>query len=284
MPLSGHQKHLWRRAFTQLVINVLLHRYLWSPTIGWINSCTRIQDPEFAALNAVLAKTVSLCTKLNHSGNIATVRALLSKIISQFIDESTTIYTNFGRFIQLGKPIYINHGWWFLYLGGPCTDWTYMVRLITEHHLQEASQRTDLLTKPLLIKKNAWIGAEAAILPGVTIGEKPSRRNKIRTRKYHRRECPRSLHQKDHLKIPTSSSRSASPWNLDGREKVNALPTLAQTSTLNVAQKHADSAPAPYYQELNTPQPANADRKLPYKKAAHDRPPIPNQRPPKDSD
>lgn len=28
-----------------------------------------------------------------------------------------------------------------------------------------------MITKPIIIKKNAWIGAAATILPGVTIGE-----------------------------------------------------------------------------------------------------------------
>ena len=32
-------------------------------------------------------------------------------------------------------------------------------------------QRKELDLKPVLIKKNAWIGAKATILPGVTVGE-----------------------------------------------------------------------------------------------------------------
>ena len=41
----------------------------------------------------------------------------------------------------------------------------------TENHPLEPAHRRDLLTQPILIKKNAWIGAGATILPGVTIGE-----------------------------------------------------------------------------------------------------------------
>jgi len=138
-----------------------------------------INDPEFVAVNEVVISTLSLCSKLNQSGDIATVRALLSEIIGQSIDESTTIfppfYTNFGRFIQLGHHIFINHDCSFLDLGGITVEDHVLigpkVKLITENHPQEPSQRRDLLTKPILIKKNAWIGAGATILPGVTIGE-----------------------------------------------------------------------------------------------------------------
>ncbi len=45
------------------------------------------------------------------------------------------------------------------------------VSLITENHPLNPEERKGLAGKPILIKKNAWIGANATILPGVTIGE-----------------------------------------------------------------------------------------------------------------
>ena len=45
------------------------------------------------------------------------------------------------------------------------------VNLITENHPADPAKRKLLDLKPILIKKNAWIGAGASILPGVTIGE-----------------------------------------------------------------------------------------------------------------
>ncbi|MFN7326937.1 MAG: DapH/DapD/GlmU-related protein [Chitinophagales bacterium] len=138
-----------------------------------------VQDPAFAAVNEVVLQTISLCAKLNQSGDLSTVRQLLSEITGQAIDASTTIfppfYTNFGRFIQLGKHIFINHDCSFLDLGGIILEDHVLigpkVKLITENHPLEPAQRRDLLTQPILIKKNAWIGAGATILPGVTIGE-----------------------------------------------------------------------------------------------------------------
>ena len=43
--------------------------------------------------------------------------------------------------------------------------------LITENHPLNPSDRKSLICKPILIRRNAWIGAAATILPGVTIGE-----------------------------------------------------------------------------------------------------------------
>jgi acetyltransferase-like isoleucine patch superfamily enzyme len=43
--------------------------------------------------------------------------------------------------------------------------------LITENHPTDPSKRKTLVCKPIVIKRNAWIGAAATILPGITIGE-----------------------------------------------------------------------------------------------------------------
>jgi acetyltransferase-like isoleucine patch superfamily enzyme len=45
------------------------------------------------------------------------------------------------------------------------------VNLITENHPLNPADRRALICKPIVIKRNAWIGAGATILPGVTIGE-----------------------------------------------------------------------------------------------------------------
>ena len=45
------------------------------------------------------------------------------------------------------------------------------VNIITENHPLDPKERKNLLLKSVLIRRNAWIGAGATILPGVTIGE-----------------------------------------------------------------------------------------------------------------
>jgi acetyltransferase-like isoleucine patch superfamily enzyme len=45
------------------------------------------------------------------------------------------------------------------------------VNLVTENHPLDPTDRRALICKPIIIKRKAWIGAGATILPGVTIGE-----------------------------------------------------------------------------------------------------------------
>ncbi len=45
------------------------------------------------------------------------------------------------------------------------------VNLTSENHPLDPADRKTVILQPILIKRNAWIGAGATILPGVTIGE-----------------------------------------------------------------------------------------------------------------
>ena len=136
-------------------------------------------DPEIGKLWAVVDQTIRLSVDLINSTNIKTTREVLSTIIGKPIKENTTIFTpfhtNFGRHIQLGENVFINHGCSFLDLGGIIIEDDVLigpqVKLITENHSVDPQKRKDLELKSIRIKKNAWIGAGATILPGVTIGE-----------------------------------------------------------------------------------------------------------------
>src|SRR5204863_5887826 len=95
------------------------------------------------------------------------------------LDKSTTIFapffTNFGRFIQIGKNVFINHACTFLDMGGITIEDDVLigpkVNLITENHPLDPANRKALIVKPIVVKRNAWIGAAATVMPGVTIGE-----------------------------------------------------------------------------------------------------------------
>lgn len=45
------------------------------------------------------------------------------------------------------------------------------VNLVTINHPISPAQRRSTVSKPIVIKKGAWIGVAATILPGVTVGE-----------------------------------------------------------------------------------------------------------------
>jgi len=128
----------------------------------------------------VVARTIRLCSEMNASAtDVNQVRTKLSEIIGTEIDESTAIfppfYTNFGKFISLGKNVFINHACSFLDLGGITIEDDVMigprVNLTSENHPLDPTDRKTVILQAIVIKRNAWIGAGATILPGVTIGE-----------------------------------------------------------------------------------------------------------------
>ncbi|AIK96628.1 sugar O-acetyltransferase [Candidatus Paracaedibacter acanthamoebae] len=139
----------------------------------------RFNDPEYSKITAVVNMTIKLSPQLNTATDTDQIRHYLSEIIGTKIDDSTTIfapfYTNFGRFIQIGKNVFINHACSFLDMGGITIEDEVLigpkVNLITENHPLNPNDRQALITKPVTIKRKAWIGANATILPGVTIGE-----------------------------------------------------------------------------------------------------------------
>lgn len=134
---------------------------------------------EFSKVYEIVNETIAASVQLNSSSNTAEIRERLSAIIGKTIDQSTTVFTpfhtNFGKHISIGKNVFINHGCSFLDLGGITIEDNALigpkVNLITENHPTDPTQRKSLILHPILIKKNAWIGAGATILPGVTIGE-----------------------------------------------------------------------------------------------------------------
>lgn len=139
----------------------------------------RIDDPDYDHINKIVNRTIGLSQKLNSSTDINAVRDLLGEITGKKIDESTTIfapfYTNFGKFTSIGKNVFINHACSFLDMGGITIEDKVLigprVNLVTENHPLDPEDRRALITSPIILKQNAWIGAGATILPGVTIGE-----------------------------------------------------------------------------------------------------------------
>jgi acetyltransferase-like isoleucine patch superfamily enzyme len=138
-----------------------------------------LNDPQYYEISKVISRTLKLSQLLNTATDICSIREILSEIIGTKIDESTTIftpfYTNFGAFTSIGKNVFINHACSFLDMGGITLEDDVLigpkVNLITENHPIDPRDRKALLTKPIVIKRNAWVGAGATILPGVTIGE-----------------------------------------------------------------------------------------------------------------
>ena len=136
-------------------------------------------DPEFFKLAEVAERAMDILVDLNSSRTIKDIRKHLGHLLGYEVDESTTLYaplsSNYGKNIRLGKNVFINQNCQILDLGGVTIDDNVMigprVNILSETHPLEPQTRATLIAKPIHIKQNAWIGAGATILPGVTVGE-----------------------------------------------------------------------------------------------------------------
>ena len=136
-------------------------------------------DPEAYRLREASFASKVLLIQMNNSADPKEIRGLLSQITGSNMDESTTVFTplyiNYGKNTRIGKNVFINFDCVFLDLGCITIEDNVLiapkVSLLSEGHPIEPQKRQSLSVAPIRIKKNAWIGANATILPGVTIGE-----------------------------------------------------------------------------------------------------------------
>ena len=138
------------------------------------------QDPQYYKIRAVIDEAQKILFKLNTAYHEEQeVRDLFSKLIGNQVHETFQLrppfYTDFGRNIRVGKNVFINYCCTFMDRGGIILEDNVLigpkVNLITINHPLEPSKRHSTISKPIVIKENAWIGAGATVMPGVTIGK-----------------------------------------------------------------------------------------------------------------
>lgn len=137
-------------------------------------------DPGFDELYAAQIKGMRLVAELNSSYHTREqTLEVLRELTGQDIDGSVWVippfYTDFGRFIRFGKGVFVNNGCTFMDRGSiTLEEDVYIgpnVNIITENHAEQPHLRKFVYSRPIVIKKRAWIGAGAIILPGTTIGK-----------------------------------------------------------------------------------------------------------------
>lgn len=137
-------------------------------------------DSDYPRLCEEIENTKRLVGELNTGYHAPEeVRALLERVWGQPLDASVRMfppfYTAFGKMTRVGKEVFINFGCTFLDQGGiTLEDGVFIgpgAKILTEEHPEQPELRHTLQTMPVIIRRKAWIGAGAMILPGVTVGE-----------------------------------------------------------------------------------------------------------------
>jgi acetyltransferase-like isoleucine patch superfamily enzyme len=140
----------------------------------------QLNDPEYPKLFKIIQKAIRTTAKLNTviTDDIQEINAIFSELIGKKVDDTFFVippfYSDFGENIKIGKNVFVNHACTFMDRGGITIEDNVLigpkVNLITTNHPVNPAARRATISQPIVIKKGAWIGVGATILPGVTIG------------------------------------------------------------------------------------------------------------------
>lgn len=107
------------------------------------------------------------------------IREIMGRLTGKKIDDSFRLfppfYTDFGKNITIGKDVFINSGCHFQDQGG-IEVWDgaligHNVVLATINHDLAPSRNRKNHYAPIKIGSHVWIGSNATVLPGVTVGD-----------------------------------------------------------------------------------------------------------------
>ncbi|NCD72083.1 sugar O-acetyltransferase [Mucilaginibacter agri] len=140
-----------------------------------------LDDPDYPVLLKIIHKAILTTSKLNNLviDDLSEINRIFSELIGLQVDETFFIippfYSDFGENINIGKNVFVNHGCTFMDRGGIILEDNVLigpkVNLITTNHPLNPAERRATVSYPIVIKKGAWVGAAATVLPGVTVGE-----------------------------------------------------------------------------------------------------------------
>ena len=125
------------------------------------------------------ARAQVISRRFNGTDDPAEGRAILEELTCHVIDGSTQVlppfHIDFGKFTEFGKDVFVNFGCTFCDQGGiRIGDRTKLgpnVTLVTTNHLLEPEERRWMVSRPVVLGEDVWVGAGAIILSGVTVGD-----------------------------------------------------------------------------------------------------------------
>lgn len=106
------------------------------------------------------------------------VQMILAELFGHPLDPTSILippfYTDFGRNTRIGANCFIQQGCTFFDRGGIIIGDGVMigpkVNLITLNHDLTPGSRAATICRPIILEDDVWIGVNATILPGITVG------------------------------------------------------------------------------------------------------------------
>ena len=131
-------------------------------------------------MHTISQEALKLTAELNGSYHPPEeIREIFSRLTGKPIDETFGLFppfsTDCGKNIHVGKNVFINSGCRFQDQGGIFIGDGVLIGpnvvLATLNHDINPQKRGDMYPAPIRIGNNVWIGAQATVLPGITIGD-----------------------------------------------------------------------------------------------------------------
>ena len=137
-----------------------------------------MMSEEYRPVIAELHRADAALFRVNHAEpRSETQKQALNELFDGEFPKGLGIFTpvqiDFPKQISFGDHVFINHSFTAMSIGGITIEDNVQigpnVTIVTDNH--DFQNRYVLKCSPVRICKNAWIGANVTILPGVTVGE-----------------------------------------------------------------------------------------------------------------
>lgn len=148
----------------------------------YIKNCEEIVDDGrvFDALNYYADRAQKITSEINNKYHTQDeFRQLFAKLTQSDIDDLFRVFppfqTDCGINTTIGENVFINSGCKFQDQGGLVIGDDVLIGhnvvIATLNHNPDPDKRGNLMPLPVKIEDKVWIGSNATVLPGVTIGE-----------------------------------------------------------------------------------------------------------------
>ncbi|MDE7410325.1 MAG: sugar O-acetyltransferase [Muribaculaceae bacterium] len=137
-------------------------------------------SPVHEKMHQLSQEAIRITMEINNSyHNKEEIINLMSELTGRKVHESLGLfppfYTDCGKNIHIGKRVFINSGCKFQDQGGIFIGDDVLIGhncvIATLNHVMDPDRRADMIPAPVHIGNKVWVGANATILQGVTIGE-----------------------------------------------------------------------------------------------------------------